>query len=62
MTEIATARVHEALDSKIGEIRELAHRLSSLEIEELERGVAELEQGIANLKSMIEGLPHRHVG
>lgn len=60
MTHIETARVNEALGLQFGVIRDVAARLSSDDLEQLEAVISEMEQELSKLKGMMAGLPHRH--
>jgi hypothetical protein len=59
MTHLETDWINEDLELKIGEIRSLAARLSSADLEALEENLAELETAAGQLGEMVQALPHR---
>jgi len=61
MTVFNTSRVNEMLGIQIGVVRNAALNLKGEDMEELEKDIGHLEETIRQLKSMVEGLPHRHL-
>jgi hypothetical protein len=59
MTHLETDWINEDLELKIGEIRSLAARLSSAELEALDETLAVLQSAIDQLQEMVQAIPHR---
>ncbi len=60
MTHIETARVNEALGLQIGIIRDLAQKLDSGSLQELETDLDDLEKAVSGLREILAGLPFKH--
>jgi hypothetical protein len=59
MTHLETDWINENLELNFGEIRSLATRLSSTDLETLEDTLAVLETGADQLREMVLVMPHR---
>ena len=62
MTRFETSRIREMIGIQIGLVQQAAKQLDpSLELEQLEQGIADLEKGIGELKENLAGLPYKRV-
>lgn len=59
MTHLETDWINEDLELKIGEIRSLAARLSSADLETLEETLTVLGTAADQLREMVDAMPHR---
>ncbi len=61
MAHFETARINEIVGLKIGIIQEIARKMNSDNVEQLEMDLSALEDAIGEIRDTLEGLPHLHV-
>lgn len=61
MTHMETARINEMLGLQIGLIQDLARKLDTNDLEQLEGDLAEMERAVSGLRDTLGGLPHKRV-
>lgn len=59
MTHLETDWTNETLEIKIAEVRNIAKKLSSENLEQLDDDIAALTLATAQLKEIVDAFPHR---